>query len=439
MPAIVKCLVAVGVIAVAPLTEAFAQSSPLSSVSSGAFDERDTSSRRQRTEDATRVGDGPDRTIYMVLQTESTMTKPELEDKFATAQKDLPECFIGAVEIESINPSTYVLFKSIVQSGVLPSSPTSHDGVNVTALESEDGVWQVSLESSTKYLESATIKVGSPDEEISMKVEPKRNATANLRYYSPGTYLLRVPADRPVKSATFMVTDDANGRQPTPVPIEVDWQSLDLGRCYLVRLKDVEGDTSKFYARLRDADTIANPIKGLEHADAAQFVVASTTEILVQPLKFIGDTIELTFPKPGGKNKPKRMWMRFPLTDAEQEAVCKELDAKFSGDGFKVVPDWIRRNVVGDRLTPESSGWVELSWNEDHQAFERTLQIDIKAWQDRLINDRELMGQHSIVVYEFEGKDGSLRIMKLENGKYYLPGQMSTWLTELKRAPTAGY
>jgi hypothetical protein len=437
MPVILKCLVAAAVVAVASFREAAAQELPTNNARERSPDGMEAKSAGRQAADIARAGDSQDRTIYMVIQTESTMSKEELRAKFERARKVTPDCSVGALEIEAINQSTYVLLKSIVQSGVIPPSQTNQGAVVIKPMESENGAWWIDLKSSTKYLESATIKVGAPNEEITMKAEPKSEATAALRYHSPGVYVLKVPPGRSAKSATLVLTDDADGDLSKPVELNVDLP--DLGRCYLVTLKDVEGDTSTLYATLRDKTKIPNPIKGLEDADAAAFVVASFREILAKPLVFKEEAIQLTFPKPASV-EPKRMWMRFPLTKAEQQAAIEELDSKFSGDGFRTVPAWIRQNRVGERLTPEgAAGWFELPWDEDHQAYERTLSIDTKAWQERLANNRDFMGQNAIMLYEFEGEDGSPEIIKQddqEDPKYYRSLEVPGWLTGLSSATT---
>lgn len=403
-------------------------------------------SRRSATGGGTtvagRAADGKGRTVYMVIHTESTMTVEELRDKFEEALKASPRCSVQTYGIQPIDHNTYLLLKSTVQNGVIPPSEGDQDELSIEPRKGQDGTWTIDLNADTKYLESVTVRIGppsGPDEVISIKAEPKGEVNATLRYHSPGVYILkpRVPAGHSVKSATFMVSDEANGGQMAAVPKERAWP--DLGRCYLVTLKGVEGDEKELYATLKDEDKIANPVLGLEDASKGSLVVASFKEMLAELIVFKEDAIQLTFPKPGGKNKPKRMWMRFPLTKAEQEALERELDAMVAGDGFKTVPAWIRKNLMkGDRLTPDgSAGWFQLPWNAERQDFETTLPIDTKSWKERLASNREFMGDNAIIVYEFEGEDGSQRIIKQVNGKYYRPYEVAGWLTGLPTAPTA--
>ena len=364
-------------------------------------------------------GDTEARSIYMVIQTDSAMTQEELRDKFEEARKASPECSIESYDINPIDQATYVLLKSIVQSGVIPKNPASEGPVKVEPVKGKDGEWTIILE-----------------EEITMKPEPKNKANADLRYNSPGEYILKLPAGRTGKSATFTVTDDAKGGKPAELSLEFTWP--DTGRCYLVKLNGVQGEEKALYDTLKDGKKISNPVKGLEEAKKAAIVVASFKEMLAVPLVFQVDAIKLTFPKPGGGVEPKRMWMRFPLTKSEAAALSKELDSKFVGDGFKTVPAWIRQNLLGEKLTPEgSTGWFELPWDADNQAFEKTLPIDTKSWQQRLVNNKEYMGDNAILIYEFEGEDGSQRIIKGDNGKYYRSEPVGGWLTGLPTAPTA--
>jgi hypothetical protein len=440
MSALVKSLlIAAAVIVAMPARGVVAQSTLTTGGpnSAGRTETRKAPSDNPKADGAR--SDAESRSIYMVIQTDSAMTQEELRDKFEEARKASPECSIESYDINPIDQATYVLLKSIVQSGVIPKNPASEGPVKVEPVKGKDGEWTIILEGATKYLELAKIRVaspGGPEEEITMKPEPKNKANADLRYNSPGEYILKLPAGRNGKSATFEVTDDAKGGKPAEVSLEFTWP--DTGRCYLVKLNGVQGDEKALYDTLKDGKKISNPVKGLEEAKKAAIVVASFKEMLAVPLVFQVDAIKLTFPKPGGGVEPKRMWMRFPLTKAEAAALSKELDGKFVGDGFKTVPAWIRQNLLGEKLTPEgSTGWFELPWDADNQAFEKTLPIDTKSWQQRLVNNKEYMGDNAILIYEFEGEDGSQRIIKGDNGKYYRSEPVGGWLTGLPTAPTA--
>lgn len=383
--------------------------------------------------------DSAPRNIYMVIQTDSLMSQQELASKFESARKSTQGCSFQSYDIDPIDPNTYMLLKSILQNGVVPPNAGSQGAVSIEPLAGQDGAWTVNLKSDSKYLESAKVKVATSaqgDEELTMKAEPKDKLNANLRYHSPGVYILKMPAGSAPKSATLMVSDEAKRGQSAPVAMEVIWP--DAGRCYLATLKGVEGDEKELYDTLKDGKKIANPIKGIEDATKAAIVVASFKEVLAEPIVFKDDAIQLSFPKPGNV-EPKRMWMRFPLTKTEEAAIRQELDAKFAGDGFKTVPAWIRQNQLGEKLTPEgSTGWFELPWNAEHQAFERTLPIDTKSWQERLVNNKEFMGDNAILIYEFEGEDESQEIIKIDGGKRYRPYQVAGWLTGLPSAPSAG-
>jgi hypothetical protein len=430
-----SCFIAAAVLAVTSSSVVVAQSTL---TASGRGEAQDAPGKSSQKKDGRR-GDAEARSIYMVIQTVSTMTQEELRDKFEEALKKTTACSVQSYSIDPIDHNTYVLLKSILQSGVIPPNAANQGGVAIEPLDGQDGAWTVNLRSDAKYLESAMVKVASAngsEEEMSMNAEPKDKVNAQLRYHSPGVYILKVPAGRSVKSATFMVTDEAKGGNAAPVPLEVAWP--DTGRCYLVTLKGVEGDEKSLYDTLKDGKKISNPIKGLEDATKAAIVVASFKEMVAVALRFEVDAIKLSYPKPGGGVEPKRMWMRFPLTKAEAETLSRELDGKFVGDGFKTMPAWLRKNLLGEKLTPEgSTGWFELPWNADHQQFERTLPIDTKSWQQRLVNNNEYMGDNAILIYEFEGEDGSQRIIKLDSGKYYLSERFGSWLTGLPNAPTS--
>jgi len=315
-------LVAAAVITVAPPRTVVAQSTLTTRVPAPSGREE---GRRQR--------------IYMVIQTESTLTQEELGDTFKQAQACCRQCTFDSYGIDVIDPNTYVVLDSIMQGRRVPSHSDS---------------------------------------------------------------------------------------------------SVDSGRCYLVTLKGVQGDEKELYDTLKDPKKIAMPLRRLQDFARGDEVVIATFQEITHPRPLRENEIVLAFPKPGGGVEPKRMWMRFPLTKTEEAAIRQELDAKFAGDGFKTVPAWIRQNQRGEKLTPEgSTGWFELPWNAEHQAFERTFPIDENSWQQRLVNNKESVGENAILVYEFEGEDGSQRIIKLDNGKYYRPYQVAGWLTRLQTAPAA--
>ena len=400
-------------------------------------DEKPSPSRDSKNQDV-----GP-RNIYMVVQADSAMNQVEVGAKFESARKSLEGCSFQGFKVDPIEPNTYFLLKSILQNGVVPPKAATKEGVTIEPLEGQEGAWTLSLTSDTKYLESVEVaikrSVGGEQEKIIFTSQPKDKIGVGLRYYSPGVYILRLPAGSSPQSITFLVSAEEDG-SASPTSISLPWP--DAGRCYLVTLLGVEGDEKELFTTLQDGKKIANPLKELQDATKAALIVATFREAKAQPIKFLADAIEIKLEKPAGGVEPALVWMRFPLTAQELKDVSGELDKKFAAnDGFKTVPAWLRQNQLGEKLTPEGSvGWIDIPWNEERKAFMRTLPIDTKAWQERLVNNREFMGDNAVLIYEFEDKNGaadSREIIKNENDSRYKPETIAGWLTGLPDAPRA--
>ncbi len=206
----------------------------------------------------------------------------------------------------------------------------------------------------------------------------------------------------------------------------------DTTRHYLVTLEGVKGDVTEIYATLQDGTKTPIPATFIEEVT---LVYGSFRHQIDEPwlCRLNKNELPLRFPMPSGMARLKRIWMRFPPTNEEQIAVVRELDERFGGDGFKAVPTWIRSNVLEEPLTPKrAAGWIELPWSSDRNAFERILPIDGKAWRELLVGDKKAVGERAILLYEFEGDDGARRIVKLDNGKYYLPHELQGWTSGLR-------
>jgi hypothetical protein len=419
---------------------AIAQSkiAPNTTVKEGGTTEEEPS-RAMAARKAPKGGDaGGPRDIFMVTQADSVMTQAEIESKFELARKRTEECTVRDVTVKPIDVNTYLQLKSIILSGDFTVPPPATGATTIEAQPRQEGEWTVNLGSASKYVDAAEVEykdAGLDAHKITMKAEPKDRTSAGLRYHSPGVYIMRLPLNRIPKSVALTIRNEGDDPQQQPKVETVVWP--DAGRCYLVTLSGVEGDEQELFKTLQDKTKTANPLKGLKDASKAALMVASFKEELAEEMRFTENGIILTFPKPNNVD-PKRIWMRFPLNTQELEGIRKELDEKFAtSDGFRTVPGWIRSNLLGDRLTPEgSSGWFEIPWVEDRQMFERTLAIDTKAWQERLINNRDYMGDNAVLMYEFESEDGNREIIKVEGYQRYRPKKIAEWLAGLPNAPS---
>jgi len=93
------------------------------------------------------------------------------------------------------------------------------------------------------------------------------------------------------------------------------------------------------------------------------------------------------------------------------------------GGKAKPKQKWTRFRLAAQRAT----GWIEVPWNPDRQVFERILPIDGKAWRERLVGSNQTVGEGAVLLYEFASEDGTRRIMKLIDGKYYRAYEWVGW------------
>ena len=81
--------------------------------------------------------------------------------------------------------------------------------------------------------------------------------------------------------------------------------------------------------------------------------------------------------------------------------------------------------------TGKTSGWLEIPWVAEKGLFEREITIDTAGWRKRLLEARATMGDHAIMVYEFESGDGTAAPIKMRQG-YYVPTRIPEWLFGLQ-------
>ncbi|MEI6165266.1 MAG: hypothetical protein WCR23_12880 [Planctomycetota bacterium] len=378
-------------------------------------------------------GADPDRVIYMVIQADPTTTASEIKSKFDTARKETNGCTYKDCVVEPIAPEAYLTLRSIVTKGLATMRAAAADTkeVLIEPLKGEDGAWHLDFGTTSKYLDAANVTVENvvtqTKEIIQMSVASKDQLAAPLRFHSPGSYVLRLPKGKVPRSAVFSVSSD---NSPEVKQISIGWP--DVGRCYLVTLNQVVGAEGLLFDTLKNEKKVANPIRELQDAGRASLMIASFREVVPGPV-FLENGFVLRFPKPDGVN-PKRIWMLFPLTENEERQERMALDSVLAKEaGFERVPELIRRSKSGDKLmsTGKTSGWLEIPWVAEKGLFEREITIDTAGWRKRLLEARATMGDHAIMVYEFESGDGTAAPIKMRQG-YYVPTRIPEWLFGLQ-------
>lgn len=370
--------------------------------------------------------------IYMVIQTESTMTLAEVKQKFESARKATTTgCTIKDIVVEPIEGETYLRLRSVLTRGTAGNrAGSSSKEAAIEPLQGEEGWWSIDLLSAYKYMEAAALVAdaddGKGEKAVDVRVGGKNPDGFDLRFHSPGRYILQVPKDHRPRSIRFEVTHD-DGTKTTPEPKEVLQTWPNVGRCYLVTLNDVVGKEDLLFESLRDPTKVANPIKDLP---PASLMVASFIEVLGKRVSIVDGKLVFDFPKPGDV-EPKRLWVLFPLTReqmAQERAKINALLAK--DDGLQQVPKMIRAGARKGVLKPGvPAGWVELPLVGDR--FTARSELDVAAWKKHVGTAAAGVGDNALLIYEFEEQDGEPLPQKQTEG-YVVPAQIGEWVSELQ-------
>lgn len=370
------------------------------------------------------------RVIYMVIQTEPTTTLSEVKQKFESARKNTTGCTFKDMVVEPVDAETYLVLRSVLTRGT-----GGKRGGNAPAktaviepLQGEEGSWSINLGGAYAYMDSATVVAdlgdGKGEKTIEVGVGVTNPEGFDLRFHSPGTYVLRLPKGRQPRSIRFEVTEDdgvKNGKR------EVSQAWPNVGRCYLVTLNDVVGNEALLFESLRDPKKVGNPIKELQ---PASLMVASFIEVLGKRVSIVDGKLVFDFPKPRNV-EPKRLWVLFPLNSQQLARERESIEALLvQEDGFKKLPDMIRKGIRKGLLRPDSqAGWVELPLVGDR--FTARSELDVEAWKKQLAVQAADVGDNALLVYEFEGKDGEKVPLKMTEG-YMVPDRIGEWVSELR-------
>lgn len=386
------------------------------------------------------------RVIHLLVQTDPNMKGNEVANKFKSA-RDSTEGFNFAEEpvVVPVDPESYALLSSIVRRGTLQSG-TDDQGLDdsrpvlIEPLKGRDGAWWLDLRDPSRFIESAKVVTvdaqTQKEESLSLDVSPRLQEKAPLRFHSPGAYILQLEKGRHPRSATLRITtEQPDGDMSEASEVTVGWP--DVGRCYLVTLKGVTGDEARLFASLQDEKKVGNPIKSLYASNTTLYVGSfREKDPWLRPGFF-----SVTYLKPANTD-PKRLWLRFPLTAAEEEAVRAEIDAVLApDDGYKKLPDWLasRRLAAGEKLVPGASRWVEIQWDGKEGGFRIDVPIDTRAWKKQLEAAPDKVGDRAILVWEFENpknaKDREALRVGGPSGKRYQVERVAWWLSGLPAAP----
>ena len=381
-----------------------------------------------------------DRVIQLAVQTDPGMNAFEVENKFKVARESTKGFNYGEISVDPFYPASYVRLRSIVRRGFLQAAPATDSprGVLVEPIRGQDGGWWIDLRNADSFLDAAKVTVvdAATGKERVLELEPApRTETAKpLRYHSPGSYVLKLDRGVQPRGAVLTVsTESTAGGKPRTEELRVGWP--DVGRCYLVTLKGVAGDERRLFESLKDPAKVGNAIKEL-YPSTATLIVGSFQDKKVDVWRL--NEVMHSYMQPVNA-KPKQLWLRFPLTEAEEAKVLAQLDNELGpADGFKKLPAWLaaRKLPDGKALEPGMDSWIEVPVNPATERAEIWVPIVTREWKRLLTQSAAKVGDRAILVWEFENpaNPADREVIKVA-GERYQRERLGWWLTGLAGAP----
>lgn len=381
-----------------------------------------------------------DRVIQLALQTDPGMNAFEVENKFKVARESTKGFNYGEIAVDPIDPASYLMLSSIVRRGVLQAAPTTDSprGVLVEPIRGQDGGWWIDLRDPDSFLDAAKVTVvdvaTGRERELDLTAAPRTEVAKPLRYHSPGSYVLKLDKGvQPRAAALTVTTEGSAAASPRTEEIRVGWP--DVGRCYLVTLKGVTGDERRLFESLKDPAKVGNAIKEL-YPSTATLIVGSFQDKKVDVWRL--NEVLHSYIQPINA-KPKRLWLRFPLTESQEAKVLADLDAQLApADGFKKLPTWLaeRRLPAGKALEPGMDAWIEVPVNPATERAEIWVPIVTRDWKRLLADSPQQVGDRAILVWEFENPANAAdrEVIKVA-GERYQRERLGWWLTGLAGAP----
>ena len=379
----------------------------------------------------------PGRVIHLAVEADETMNAFEVARKFKTARDSTTDFNYAGIDVAPIESEAYQLLDSLVRRGLLATTERAADeaGVLIEPVRGDPGAWTINLGGPDRFLDtvSVTYKTGEGDEKTEDLGEPvgRDRPDARLRYHSPGCYILKLEKNVSPRAVSLQLSDDAgNSSEAT-----VGWPRI--GRCYLVTLTGVVGDERRLFASLQDKRKVGDPIKQL-FPSTSTLIVGSFREKdpWIRP-----GYVSLRYPMPAGR-APARLWLRFPLTQAEEKAVCDLLDAKLKpDDGFTQLPAWFKQQKLEEDalLKRGEESWIEVPFDPVQNAFVIDVPIDTRDWQRFFQSNPGKVGDRAVLAWEWEDPSNSQdrEILRVggPGGKRYQTDRIGWWLQGLPNAP----
>jgi hypothetical protein len=377
------------------------------------------------------------RVIHLAIEADEAMNAVEVARKFDTARNSTTDFNYANIDVAPIEAESYQLLDSLVRRGLLAAGEQSagETGIVIEPVRGDPGVWEINLGSPDRFLDTTSIVYQTDDgveksEDLGEPVGRDR-PDARLRYHSPGCYILKLEKNVSPRAISLRLSDDAGNISEETV----GWPRV--GRCYLVTLTGVVGDERRLFASLQDKRKVGDPIKQL-FPSTSTLIVGSFREKdpWVRP-----GYVSLRYPMPAGR-APARLWLRFPLTQAEEKAVWNLLDGQLKpANGFIQLPAWLKNRKLpdGERLTPGSDKWIEVPFDPGQNAFVIDVPIDTRAWQQFFQKNPDKVGDRAVLAWEWQdpvnSQDREILRIGGPGGKRYQTDRIGWWLQGLPTAP----
>lgn len=382
-----------------------------------------------------------DRVIQLAIQADADMNAFEVENKFKLARDSTTGFNYAQITVDPIDPASWTLISSIVRRGVLHAGPAADDprGILVEPLRGQENSWWIDLRDPDKFLDSMSLTVLDADsrkERVDqLQAAPRTETAQPLRYHSPGSYILKLAKGQYPRAAKLTIsTEGAGGGSAKTDEVSIGWP--DVGRCYLVTLKGVTGDERQLFESLKDPKKVGNAIKEI-YPSKAELIVGTFRDLWAD-IDWGEKLVRLPYMLPVNAD-PKRLWLRFPLTDAEEAAVRADLESRLAPeDGFKKLPAWLgdHKLPAGKLLEPGSEAWVEVPVKSSGRSFDVAIPIDTAAWRRLLKDSPGKVGDRAILVWEFQNPTNpSDREAIKVAGERYQRERFGWWLTGLPKVP----
>lgn len=365
----------------------------------------------------------PSTTLFLLVRTSSSLSREDLEKTLGLGLDGTKSTYLPPIIAKPIPSGVFQEIERMVGAGV-PVAPRVVDEKEITfgLVPVADGVLlRVGLPKRTMQLREITVAYKKAGE-IKYSIDSK-DPNTHFMLVTPGVYTMPIPADDEVLSYKAKLLD----RGVDQPEIKGD---MDLGpKYYTVRINGFVGDQKKVFEFVSNSDTIANKLVNIEPIKDYSFVFANLgTQDSVQKPPI--DDKNVYYPRVSqvrGANA-RRVWILFPLTEAEAEAE----KAKFKKLDFLELPKEIRKNseeiTIGKNAelgADSKAKWFELTTGLDIQNFSRGIRLnDLPKMQEKFGT------WHRLVVYEFDDGKNPPQAIRVRDE---LTGQSTYVIDEIVR------